>query len=103
MTPYEAVYGHPPTSLLDHIPGDIVVVDVDDHVRDRAQLMRDLTTNLTKARHRMQQQVNAKRQDKVFQVSDLVWGLPAAVSIEHRPQSPYQQACKAVLWPIQDH
>ncbi|CAM8943805.1 unnamed protein product [Rhodiola kirilowii] len=73
MTPYEAVYGHPPPSLLDHIPGDIVVGDIDDHVRDRAQLMRDLTTNLTKARHRMQQQVNAKRQDKVFQVSDLVW------------------------------
>ncbi|CAM8943834.1 unnamed protein product [Rhodiola kirilowii] len=73
MTPYEAVYGHPPPSLLDHIPGDIVVGDVDDHVRDRAQLMRDLTTNLTKARHQIQQQANAKRQDKVFQVGDLVW------------------------------
>ncbi|CAM8997673.1 unnamed protein product [Rhodiola kirilowii] len=73
MTPYEAVYGRSPPTKLEHIPGAITVAAVEDQVRDRTQLLQTLKANLAKARHRMQQQANARRQDKVFQVGDLVW------------------------------
>ncbi|CAM8982891.1 unnamed protein product [Rhodiola kirilowii] len=73
MTPYEAFYGRPPPSLLDHIPGAITVAAVEEHVQNRTQLLQDLTANLTRACHRMQQQANAKRQDKTFEVDDLAW------------------------------
>ncbi|CAM8926572.1 unnamed protein product [Rhodiola kirilowii] len=73
MTPYEAVYGRSPPTMLEHIPGAITVAAVDDQVRDRTQLLQALKANLTKARHRMQQQANTRRRDKVFQIGDLVW------------------------------
>ncbi|CAM8999726.1 unnamed protein product [Rhodiola kirilowii] len=72
MTPYEALYGRVPPSMLDHIPGAITVAAVEDQVLKRTQLLSELMANLTKARHRMQQQANAKRQDKVFQILERI-------------------------------
>ncbi|CAM8886149.1 unnamed protein product [Rhodiola kirilowii] len=72
-TPYEVVYGRPPPALLDHVPGSTTVATLEEQIKQREDLLRELKQNLARAQQRMMQHANLKRQDKQFEVGDLVW------------------------------
>jgi len=46
MTPFEAVYGIPPSRLLTYVPGTTTVNSVDVLLRERSQLLTLLRDNL---------------------------------------------------------
>ena len=73
MTPFEAVYGRPPPSLLDYL-GDSASVDaVDALLKDRTQILSTLKDSLLRAQTRMRNQTNTHRTDVTFQVDDWVF------------------------------
>ncbi|KAA8536795.1 hypothetical protein F0562_029273 [Nyssa sinensis] len=53
ITPFEAVYGKPPPSLLTYVPGTARVQAVDEYLQDRDQILRELRRNLQLAQERM--------------------------------------------------
>lgn len=53
ITPFEAVYGKPPSSLLTYVPGTARVQAVDEYLQDRDQILRELRRNLQLAQERM--------------------------------------------------
>jgi len=55
MTPFEAVYAHPPPMLVDYIPGDSNLGSLDEILQQRQLIMRVLKENLHRARNRMVQ------------------------------------------------
>lgn len=55
MTPFEAVYGRPPPPLIHYVPGSAVVHEVDQTLRSRDDILRELKDNLAAARNRMKQ------------------------------------------------
>ena len=73
MTPFEAVYGRPPPSLLDYL-GDSASIDaVDALLKDRTQILSTLKDSLLRAQTRMRNQTNTHRTDVTFQVDDWVF------------------------------
>ena len=73
VSPFEAVYGQPPPTLLSYIPGTTKVQAVDDLLRTRDQILSDLRHNLIVARDRMKSQADQHRWDVVFDVGDFVY------------------------------
>ena len=49
LTPFEALYGYPPSKLVDYVPGTTSVAVVDSILQDRQQLFSLLKNNLTAA------------------------------------------------------
>ncbi|CAM8879362.1 unnamed protein product [Rhodiola kirilowii] len=74
MTPFEAVYGRPPPTVLDYSPSTTKVAAVDSLLTSRTQLLATLKANIQRAKLRMKNQVDQHRTDKQFQIEDL--GLP---------------------------
>lgn len=73
MTPFEAVFGRAPLSLIDCL-GDYVMVDVVDNLlKDRTLILETLKANLWKAQTRMCNKANAHRTDVSFQMDDWVF------------------------------
>lgn len=72
-TPFEAVYGVPPPSLLRYVPGTTSVASVDTYLRDRDVILRDLRAHLLQARDRMVSLANLHRRDVQFEVGDYVY------------------------------
>ncbi|KAH9648045.1 Integrase catalytic domain-containing protein [Citrus sinensis] len=60
MTPFEVVYGIPPSHLLTYVPGTSRVQAVHEYFRDRDIILRELRHNLSLARQRMQSQADLK-------------------------------------------
>ncbi|KAL5718322.1 hypothetical protein ACHQM5_011235 [Ranunculus cassubicifolius] len=74
MTPFEAVYGIPPPRLLDHyVPGTSRLQVVDEYLRDRNVILRELHYNLSRAQDRMKCQADQKMRDVSFLVGDYVY------------------------------
>ncbi|KAL5831744.1 hypothetical protein ACOSQ4_017098 [Xanthoceras sorbifolium] len=73
MTPFEAVYGVKPPSLLAYVPGTTRVQAVEDHFRDRTVILQTLRHNLNLARDCMKTQADQKRREVHFQVGDFVY------------------------------
>ncbi|GJZ90056.1 ty3-gypsy retrotransposon protein [Tanacetum coccineum] len=73
MTPFEAVYGRSPPSLLDYIAGTSNVDAVDALLQSRTELISQLQSNISRAQLRMCNQANAHRTDVEFQVDDWVF------------------------------
>nr|GEX49229.1 Ty3/gypsy retrotransposon protein [Tanacetum cinerariifolium] len=73
MTPFEAVYGRSPPSLLDYIAGTSKVDAVDALLQSRTELISQLQSNICRAQLRMCNQANAHRTDVEFQVDDWVF------------------------------
>lgn len=46
ISPYEAVYGQKPPSLLTYVPGTIKVQGVEDELRNRGSILKLLKGNL---------------------------------------------------------
>ncbi|KAL5778102.1 hypothetical protein ACOSP7_011028 [Xanthoceras sorbifolium] len=72
-TPFEAVYGVPPLSLMPYVPGTTQVEAVDEYLRDRTTILRDLRRNLLVARDRMKTQADQHRREVHFAVGDYVY------------------------------
>ena len=61
MTPFKAVYGISPSNLRSYIPGTAKVQAVDEYLRDRSTILRELQHNLNLARNRMKTQADQHR------------------------------------------
>ncbi|XP_061344798.1 uncharacterized protein LOC133290685 [Gastrolobium bilobum] len=73
MTPYEAVYGKPPT-LIPHYPRRLLKVEaVDSILIQRNEVLSCLKAHLQRARNRMKVQADKNSRDRTFNVGDLVW------------------------------
>ena len=73
MTPYEVVYGQPPPSLTSYLPGSSKVQAIDSTLAQREQLLQTLKDNLAQAQHRMKQQTDQHRSERVFNQGDMVF------------------------------
>ena len=73
MSPFEAIYGVPPPSMLSYIPGTTRVQAVDDMLRTREDILLDLRRNLLIAQARMKAQADQHRREVTFEVGDYVF------------------------------
>ncbi|KAA8529851.1 hypothetical protein F0562_034380 [Nyssa sinensis] len=73
MTPFEAVYGMPPPSLLAYVSGTARVKAVDEYLQDHDAILRELQHNLQLAQERMKCQTNQHRREVSFEVGDYVY------------------------------
>lgn len=60
MTPYEAIFGRPPPTLLDYITGTSRIAVVEEVLEDRSRILRILKQNLANAQRRMKTQADTK-------------------------------------------
>ncbi|GJS47703.1 ty3-gypsy retrotransposon protein [Tanacetum coccineum] len=72
MSPFQAVYGRLPLTLIPYPPGYSKVAAVEELLVERDELLRQLKCNLLAAKHRMEEQANRKRRDLEFSVGDKV-------------------------------
>ena len=72
MSPFQALYGRPPPTILPYQPGSSKVAVVDSLLQDRDVLLRTLRDNLNRSQNRMRDVANRKRQDAEFKVGDKV-------------------------------
>ena len=73
MTPFEAVYGVPPPTLLSYVPGTIKLQAVDEELRTREEILKELRRNLLVAQARMKAQSDKHRREVTFEVGDYVY------------------------------
>jgi hypothetical protein len=73
MTPFEAVYGQKPPSVLSYLPGVLKVQAVDQTLTVREVVLRTLKENLVMAQNRMKQQANQGRFERQFAKGDQVF------------------------------
>jgi hypothetical protein len=73
FTPFEAVYGYPPPSLLSYVPGTSANTVVDSQLRDRTTIITLLKEHLQQAQNRMKNQADKKRTERVFVEGDWVY------------------------------
>jgi hypothetical protein len=72
-TPFEAVYGTLPSTLLTYVPGTSRIQAVDESLRDRDAILKELRHNLSLAQNRMKCQAGQHRRDVSFEVGDHVY------------------------------
>ncbi|XP_042950279.1 uncharacterized protein LOC122282393 [Carya illinoinensis] len=73
MTPFEALYGVPPPTLLQYAAGTTQNEAVDSELRSREEILSLLRKNLLAAQSTMKQQYDKKHVYRQFQVSDMVY------------------------------
>ncbi|KAF9679018.1 hypothetical protein SADUNF_Sadunf07G0096400 [Salix dunnii] len=73
ISPFEVVYGVPPPSMLSYVPGTTKVQAVDDHLKTRDAILRDLRNNLLLSQNRMKCRADQSRREVVFEVGDMVF------------------------------
>lgn len=69
-TPFQALYGLGPPSVVNYLTGTSVVVEVDRELYDRDELLQHLKFNLQKASNHMKQHTYKKCHDYVLEVGD---------------------------------
>ena len=72
MTPYQALYGRLPLSIIPYPPGSSKLASVDELLIERDELLRQLRQNLLAAKNRMEAKANLKRREVEFHVGDKV-------------------------------
>ncbi|GKV41615.1 hypothetical protein SLEP1_g49122 [Rubroshorea leprosula] len=73
ISPFEALYGFPPPLHIVYVPGDSDVAAVDQSLQAREVMLKVLKFHLTRAQHRMVQQVDKHRQEQQFAIGDWVY------------------------------
>jgi hypothetical protein len=73
FTPFEAVYGYPPPSLLSYVQGTSANLAVDAQLRDRTMVLSLLREHLHDAQNRMKLQANKHHLERKFQPGDWVY------------------------------
>jgi hypothetical protein len=108
LTPFKAVYGIPPPTLLTYVPGTSCVQAVDECLHDHDAILKDLRHNLQLAQNRMKCQANQHKRDISFNVGDYMYlklqpyrqtsvALRLSQKLSPRFFGPYQIICKIVL------
>ncbi|RVW76748.1 Transposon Tf2-12 polyprotein [Vitis vinifera] len=72
MTPFQALYGRLPPSILHYADGLSRVNEVDQSLLTRDEVLQQLKTNLELAATRMKHVADQKRREVEFQIGDLV-------------------------------
>jgi hypothetical protein len=72
MSPFEALYGRSPPSILSYVTGHSSHSDIDQTLAERQQLLTTLKENLKRSRQKMEARANKKRRDCTFEPGDLV-------------------------------
>jgi hypothetical protein len=73
MTPFEAVYGQKPPSVLSYLLGTLKVQAVDQKLTVRVDILRTLKENLVMAQNRMKQQADQGLSECHFAEGDQVF------------------------------
>jgi hypothetical protein len=73
MTPFEAIYGHKPPSVLSYLPGTSKVQAVDQTLTVREDILRTLKENLVMAQNCMKQQADQGLSERQFAEGDQVF------------------------------
>ena len=73
MTPFEAVYGRPSSTLLHYIQGETLIESVTEELKDRDEALKQLKFNLQKAQASMCKFANKRRNDVSFQSDEWVY------------------------------
>jgi hypothetical protein len=73
FTPFEALYGYPPLTLLSYVPGTSANLAVDPQLRDRTTTISLLKEHLHLAQNRMKTQADKHRTERVFAEGDWVY------------------------------
>ncbi|CAM8999301.1 unnamed protein product [Rhodiola kirilowii] len=73
MTPFQAVYGRSPPSIIEFVPSDSTHAQVTTTLESRDHILQQLKTNIERAQLRMRQQANRHRTDKSFNIGDWVY------------------------------
>lgn len=72
-SPFEALYGYPPTPLVFPQNPQTGVPQVDSFIRDRATAFSEIKEQLHVAQQRMKLYADSKRQERSFEVGNLVY------------------------------
>jgi hypothetical protein len=72
-TPFQALYGRPPPTVVNYLVGSLVIDEVDQALLSRDELLLQLKNNLQQASNRMKQLADKKRRDCVYEVDDWVF------------------------------
>jgi hypothetical protein len=70
MTPFEAIYGQKPPSVLSYLPGASKVQAVELTITAREAILRTLKDNLVMAQNCMKQQADQGRSERQFAEGD---------------------------------
>jgi len=73
VTPYEVVYGQPPSLHVPYLPGDSRVEAVDRSLKAREECIEMLKYHLQRAQQRMKKQADQHRVDRQFEIGDWVF------------------------------
>jgi hypothetical protein len=73
MTPFEAIYGQKPPTVLSYLLGTSKVQAVDQTLTFREDILRTLQENLVMAQTRMKQQADQGRSERQFAKGDQVF------------------------------
>jgi hypothetical protein len=73
LTPFEALYGHPPRHFGITNPQEVLVPDLAAWLKDRQLLSRLISQQLSRAQLRLKKQTDAHRSEKEFMVGDSVY------------------------------
>ena len=73
LTPYEVVYGQPPSLHIPYVSGDSKVEAVDRSLKAREDCIRLLRFHLTKSQQRMKAQADKHRSERAMEVGDWVF------------------------------
>lgn len=73
MTPFKALYGREPPPLVRYDIGTTPVLELDEQLAARDEILQVLKHNLERAGNRMKQAANLKRRDIAYEVGDWVY------------------------------
>ncbi|XP_019450597.1 PREDICTED: uncharacterized protein LOC109352871 [Lupinus angustifolius] len=72
VTPFEALYGRPPPTLRDYLPGSTNDTPIRDILQSRTEMLVTLKQHLLHAQQRMKAQADSGRKDVTFEVGEWV-------------------------------
>jgi len=73
MTPYEVLYGFPPSIHIPYFFKDSVVASVDEYLNTKEEVIKRVKAHLQLAQHMMTMIANRKRSDCSFEIHDYVY------------------------------
>jgi hypothetical protein len=72
-TPFEAIYGYPPPSLTDYIPGSTKNHATEEQLQHRTEQIAEIKHNLARAQERQKKQADKGRKETQFKEGEWVY------------------------------
>ncbi|CAN1810938.1 Transposon Tf2-11 polyprotein [Linum perenne] len=73
LTPFEALYGYPPSVFDLQDPKSTTIAAVEDKLQHQQEVISELRNNLARAQNRQKQQADKNRSERSFQVGEKVY------------------------------